>query len=292
MIAVKEAVELGVPRSSFEARIRAEGWQRPFRGVVVLPGTELDAAALARCALLSLGPPAAATGLTALAIHGAADAWPSKPQVLLPAPMHLTPQHGLRLIRSRTIEATDVVMASGMRVASVPRAFLDAAATTSTASLRALLIDARQRRVSEVAAIAQRASRTIRAPGRGRLLRACRDVGDSGADSALVAEVEAWLRREGITLDVPPRTVATPARILHPDLTVAQLPIGIEADGFGAHASRQALDLDQRKHNAYLIAGWTVLRIGWERYGQDRNGFLAELLRAIAAHSHDRQPHR
>ena len=141
-----------------------------------------------------------------------------------------------------------------------------------------------------MAAIAERASRTIRAPGRGRLLRACHDVQGSGADSALVAEVEAWLRRAGITFDVPPRTVVTPERLLHPDLTVARLPVGIEVDGFGAHASRQALDLDQRKHNAYLLAGWTVLRIGWERYGQDRDGFLGELLRAITVRSHDRQP--
>lgn len=282
VITAREAVELGVPRSSLDARVRDEAWRRPFRGVLVLPGTRMTAEVLARAALASLGRPSALTGLTALALYGVADRWPAEPHVLFPASRNPTTQAGIRITRSRTVEAADVVALRGIRVVTVPRAFLDAAATSSPPHLRGLLIDGRQRRMADVEEIADRAARTVRAHGRGRLLRACSDVAGSGADSVLVAKVESWLRRQGVTFDVPPRSVPTPGRVLHPDLTVADVPVAIEVDGFGAHGSRRGMDLDQRKHNAYLLARWAVLRIGWDRFTNDAWGFLTELRRAIA----------
>jgi hypothetical protein len=254
IIAAREAVELGVSRSSLDARVRDEAWQRPFRGVLVLSGTRVTSEVLALAALASLGRPSAMTGLTALAFDGVADRWPVVPHVLFPASRNATTQAGIHVTRSRTIEAADVITRSGIRVAFVPRAFPDAAASATSPLVRGLLIDGRQRRIADVEQIADRAARTVRAHGRGRLLRACSDVGGSGADSVLVAKVESWLRREGITFDVPPRSAPTHGRVLHPDLTVANVPIAIEVDGFGAHGSRRGLDLDQRKHNDYLLA--------------------------------------
>ena len=125
--------------------------------------------------------------------------------------------------------------------------------------------------------------------GRRRLLQACEDLQGSGADSAFVRLVEEWLADVGIAFDVPPRVVQTPSRSLHPDITLTGLPVAIEADGFGAHATRRTLERDQRKHNAYLLAGWIVLRIGWQRFREDRAGFLRELRAAMAqaAPAHD-----
>jgi len=161
------------------------------------------------------------------------------------------------------------------------RAVLDLAAFASTTHLRALLIDARQQRLLDPGALLATLEGLPRLHGRRRLLQACDDVLGFGADSPLVAEVEVWLRREGFQLDVPPRTVRTPVRVLHPDITLAGLPVALEVDGFGYHSKREALDLDQRKHNAYLLAGWVVLRIGWDRFRSDRDGFLSELKAAV-----------
>lgn len=169
-----------------------------------------------------------------------------------------------------------------MWLATVPRALLDAAARASRTRLRERLIDGRQRRLLTIAEVAARAAWSHGTPGRGRLLAACRDVDTSGADSVLVAEVERRLRAVGFHLDVPPRRVEVPGRMLHPDLTVAGLPVAIEVDGFGTHSSRRSLDTDQRKHNAYALAGWIVLRVGWTRLADDWDGFVRELRHAVA----------
>lgn len=282
-VAVGQALTCGVSRSAFDARIRREAWHRPYRGVVLLPGAAPDGSALAAAAVLAVGPPAVLGGSSALALHGVTDIWPEPVEVLIPAPTHRCEPAGIRLRRTRTLLRDDLQRRNGTAVTTVPRAFLDAAATLSVDELRTLLIDARQRRRTTVARIMDRATRASAAPGRGRLLRACHEVGGSGADSELARRVERWLRSEGIALDRPPRTVDTGQRTLHPDLTVRGRHVGIEVDGFGFHASRHALELDQRKHNAYQVVGWTVLRLGWDRFHRDPAGFLGELHAAIQA---------
>ncbi len=283
-VAVRQALACGVSRSAFDARIRREAWHRPYRGVVLLPGAVPDGPALAAAAVLAVGPTAALSGSSALALHGITDSWPDPVEVVLPAPVHRSAPAGVRVRRTRTLLHEDLQRRNGTPVTVVPRAFLDAAATLSGNELRTLLIDARQRRRTTVARVMDRAARAPSVPGRGRLLRACREVDGSGADSELVRCVEQWLRSQGIALDRQPRTVDTGTRRLHPDLTVQGRDVGIEVDGFGFHASRHALELDQRKHNAYQVVGWTVLRLGWDRFHRDPEGFLTELRAAIRTH--------
>ena len=283
-VAVRQALACGVSRSAFDARIRREAWHRPYRGVVLLPGTVPDGSLLAAAAVLAVGPSAVLGGSSSLALHGVTDVWPDPVEILIPAPAHRCEPAGIRLRRTRTLLLDDRQRRNGTPTTTVPRAFLDAAATLSIDDLRVVLIDARQRRRTTVARVLDRAARTPSAPGHGRLLRACHEVAGSGADSELVRRVERWLRSKGIALDRKPRTVDTEQRTLHPDLTVRGRNVGIEVDGFGFHASRHALELDQRKHNAYQVVGWTVLRLGWNRFHGDPDGFLMELRAAIQAH--------
>lgn len=283
VLAVGQAVSMGVSAATFRQRTVREGWERPFRGIVLLPGCSGGHDVLARAAALAVGPEAAITGTSALYLRGGVDQPPARIHLVVPyrtAPV--APGPGVRVVRSRTLRDEHRVEDAGVWVATPSRAFLDAARWTSRTRLRSWLIDARQRRLVTIPEVVALASAFPSVRGRGRLLAACADVDASGADSVLVAEVERRLRALGFTLDVPPRTVEVPGRRLHPDLTIAGLPVAIEADGFGTHSDRAALDLDQRKHNAYTLAGWIVLRIGWTRLARDWEGFVAELRAAIA----------
>lgn len=281
-VAVRQAVAVGLSRSSFDDRVRRERWARPFPGVAVLPGRPLSADVMARAAALCIGEHAVVTGVSALALHGVCDMTPPTTQLVVPEGRRARRLERVRVVRSRTLRPDDHGSWHGVRLATVQRALLDAAARTGRETLRTWLIDGRQRRLLEVVAVAGRAVSATSVPGRGRLLLACADVDRSAADSMLVAEVETRLRQAGFRLDVPARTVAVPGRMLHPDLTLRGLSIGIEVDGFGTHSTRHALDLDQRKHNAYALVGWVVLRIGWTRMSADWNGFVAELRSAIS----------
>ena len=280
--ALRQATSYGIAATSVHRRIRQEEFQEPFSGVAVLPGFATSGLTVAFAAALSIGPEAVLTGRSALAHCGLLSAAGLRPLIVLDHGIRRVAPDGVRLRRSRTLVDGDWVCRGEVRVASPGRAIIDAAPALGRDSLRRLLIDGRQRELLSVPELAQRVASTPQLPGRRRLLQACEDVLGSGADSPLVAEVEVWLRREGFQLDVPPRTVQTPSRILHPDITLAGLPVGLEVDGFGYHSKRAALDLDQRKHNAYVLAGWVVLRIGWDRFRSDGAGFLAELRAAVA----------
>lgn len=289
--AIRQAVACGIERRAVVGRMQREAWDRPYQGTGVLPGREVVGGTRVLAAALSVGPAAVVTARPALALHGLLDPIGFGPHLVVPIEHRPHPRPGVRISRSRTLTAADHTLVGEVALATVRRAFLDAAATTSQDRLRQLLVDARQRRLLDPAVLLRDLDPSCRVPGAGRLRTACRQVLGSGADSSLVAEVEAWLCAEGVELDVPPRTVPVPGRVLHPDLTLARVPVGIEVDGFAFHADRVALDLDQRKHNAYQLVGWTVLRIGWDRWQHDRYGFLAELMAAVAIAHADADQH-
>lgn len=282
LVTIGQAERCEVGRSTLRRRADVEGWLRPFPRVYALPGVVLTEPVKAVAAGLAIGPPAVVTGRSALGVHGVTDLWPVRVQVVVPEDVRRRAPDGIEIRRSVTLREDDVVSAHGVELATIPRALLDASATSSRDRLRTWLIDARQRRLTTIDEVLHRALVETCVKGRRRLLQACEDVQGSGADSTFVRVVEEWLAEVGIAFDVPPRVVQTPSRLLHPDITLAGLPVAIEADGFGAHATRRTLERDQRKHNAYLLAGWIVLRIGWQRFREDRAGFLHELRVAMA----------
>jgi len=278
---VHRAVEVGVPERTLRVRARREGWSQPFPKVILLPGTPWNERVRTLAAAQSVGTPVIITGQSALALRGAADTWPRYVQLLAPSGLQRRAPAGVRVRRSRTIRDDDHHPYEGVLLATMPRAFMDAASSTDREVLRGWLVDAVQRRITTVGAVIDRTLEQPGAHGRRRLIGACHDIDATGADSVFVHHVVTWLRGQGIPLDRQPRTVTTPARVLHPDITIRGLKVAIEVDGFGAHASRRSLERDQRKHNAYQLAGWVVLRIGWERFTNDRDGFLTELREAI-----------
>ena len=279
---VHQGVDLGVPERTLRVRARREGWSHPFPKVFLLPGTPWNERVRTLAAARSVGAPAIVTGHSALALRGAVDAWPRYVQLLVPAGLQRRAPSGVRVGRSRTLRDEDHHPYEGVLLATAPRAFMDAASANEREVLRGWLIDAVQRRHTTVGDVLDRVLRQPGARGRRRLIGACHDIDATGADSVFVHHVATWLRGQGIPLDREPRTVATPNRVLHPDITIRGLKVAIEVDGFGAHASRRSLERDQRKHNAYQLAGWVVLRIGWERFSKDPDGFLTELRDAIA----------
>ena len=88
------------------------------------------------------------------------------------------------------------------------------------------------------------------------------------ADPRAANPFESSLR--ALCLDVPGLDVTpqVPVRAPHwlgtPDLVDTRLAIALEADSFEWHGGRAALHRDAERYNAFVAAGWAVLRFSWE----------------------------
>ena len=49
------------------------------------------------------------------------------------------------------------------------------------------------------------------------------------------------------------------------DFAYPEVMLAIEVDGYEKRAARESLDYDNERANALTLAGWTLLRFGWDR---------------------------
>jgi hypothetical protein len=278
----EQAVRLGVPSSTWHWRTQGE-WRVPVPGVAVAPWATSGPLLAASIAALACAPTGAVTGDTALALHGARVAFPDPPSAVIRHGHRGEAPRGVDVLRSRTLRPDDLVTARGIRVVTPARALLDLAVRQPIDVLRERLIDLRQQGIVRPDEVAERAGRARGMTGRPKLLRAVRDVTGTGADSVFTRMVEEALVAAGLPPDPFPAEVPVEGgRMLHPDITYAIRRVAIECDSLAFHGDQRAIDLDSRKHNAYTLARWTVLRVTWMRFQRDRGGFVREVRRALA----------
>lgn len=103
------------------------------------------------------------------------------------------------------------------------------------------------------------------------------------ADGRAANPFESVLR--AIALDVPglqvePQIWIEP--IGRPDLVDVRRRVVIEADSFEFHGRRKALVADCERYNAFVGAGWTVVRFSWEHV-MLQPGYVHEVLSGLVA---------
>ncbi len=277
-----QAVSVGINTTTFTRRVRDERWQQPYRGVFLVPGATWEPLTRLSAALLAVGPHAAAASMTSLYLHGVVDRVPAHPILVIPHGRRAPRLAGVRVLRSRTLQADDLTKVRGLPCTVPARAFMDVAPQTTTRDLRILLIDARQLGLVSPEAVIERAMMaTSRVPGRGALLAAAIDVSTVGADSVLSDAVHRRLIDAGLVPDDDPVAVDIGRRFLHPDITFARHRVCIECDSLAHHGDQRAIDLDHRKDQAYSRARWKCLRVGWRRLAHDWSGFVAAVRHAL-----------
>lgn len=207
----------------------------------------------------------AATRLSGVISHRtAAISWgwgvrtvPLLPDITLPRNRKVaTPPTGVLLHRA-DLGPDDV---DGRRT-SRERTLLDCVRTLPFAEALAVA-DSALREGTRAAALTA-AARDARGPGSAQARRVA-----SAASGLAANPFESALR--ACCLDVPGLAVEPQVKIRdphwlgRPDLVDRRLKMVLEADSFEWHGGREALHRDANRYNAFVVAGWLVLRFSWE----------------------------
>lgn len=285
---VNQGVQVGLSADAVRKRASREGWPRPHRGVVGLPGAPDMFAARVSAAVLAVGGRVLASRHTAAYLLGITDRPPDRIELVVPYDRGYPRIDGVAVWRSRTLRRRDTTTVRGLPVTTVPRTLLDLAAVCSRSRLRGLVIDALQRRKVSTAALVAVCHRIRSAPGRRRLRLVLHEVDRDRCDSVLAFAVRRRLRAEGLSPD--PGPVALPAgdRVLEVDVAFSTFEVGIECDGFAYHSNRTQLDRDNRRRNRVAVhTCWTILYLTWDRLEDDWEGFLWELRTVLRSRGAD-----
>lgn len=89
---------------------------------------------------------------------------------------------------------------------------------------------------------------------------------------------------------VPQVDVHAPHWLGRPDLVDARLGLALEADSFEWHGGREALHRDAHRYNAFVAAGWAVLRFSWEEVMFHPGRVRAVLEAVVARRTHQACP--
>lgn len=277
VLAAHQLEELGVPRSSFYDACREWELARPHRGVVALPGADLDAPMTRNwVAICAVGRPAWIGGLASLAVRGIVRD-PATVHVTVHAPRKPSAPRWVR-VRRLDLDHDDVDVHRGLPVLTVRRTLSEVAATEPYPEALGAVAASLQRRATTLDELAAAADR-VRTGARA-LRRVVHDLRGSRAQSALAHRVTLLLGSNGMQVraEVP---VSTPSGSFRIDLVVDGTTVAIEVDGHATHHGRWRLAADRRRQNALVLDGWTVLRVDWLRLERDADGFVDEVRRAV-----------
>lgn len=279
LVSLAQARQAGLPERTFIDLAMRQRWSQPHRGVYRLPGSWPTALGRLSAALLAVGEPALVGGWSAAWLLGMVRSAPSTAELVVPHDRRARSIPGVTVRRSRTLTATDAEMVAGLPATNAVRTVCDLSALTDEQGLRVLLIDGRQRRLLDLAAVVERASTMGTRRGLSQLRRLAWELDGERCDSILEYRLRARLHAvPGLPAPDPgPVAVDVGGRVLHVDIGWSAYAVGIEADGFGSHSERDSLEVDARRHNALERAGWRILRAGWSAVGPGFDDLLRDL---------------
>lgn len=118
-----------------------------------------------------------------------------------------------------------------------------------------------------------------RGPGSAQMRRVA-ELADSAAENAFESALRSHAIEASLTVR-PQVSLYAPHFLGRPDLVDESRRIILEADSFEWHGSRWALRRDTRRYNAFVVAGWIVLRFSWEDV-MFAPGYVRSVLTAVA----------
>lgn len=262
-IHVRQADQAGLARETLRRVSRIRSWNHPYRGVIQMPSAGKSAEGRIVAALLAVQEPVLPWGWTAAWLWGLVSALPTKVNVLIPHSRRAPRHDRVVATRMRRFELVDAVKVRDILTPTPAATLCGMAGLVALPVLRGFMIDARQRRLTDLARISACCSALSPMKGGGAVRRVLRELDADQCDSELEWQLRRKLRALGFRPDSRPAEVDTGFRTLHIDIPWSRQRVGIEVDGFGSHSSRASLDTDILRHNRMQRTDWRILHAGW-----------------------------
>ena len=209
-------------------------------------------------AVLACGPGAVLSHRTAAAHWDLLRTDQTRIDVTAPRGRHGAP--GIRLHRTRSLDAQDTTRHQGIPITTVARTLLDLAATARPTELERALAQAERLRVYDHRAITDVIARSNGHRGTRVLARATTRQ-PKWTRNAWEAEFLALIRKAGLPEPQTNDAFHAPDHgQCEPDYHWPTHQVIVETDGFETHGTRAAFHNDRAKDAALTAAGYRVLR--------------------------------
>jgi predicted transcriptional regulator of viral defense system len=276
VVSLAQLEALGLGARAVQLRAQSGRLRRVHRGVYAIGGAALPREGRYLAAVLACGP-GAVLSHTSAAVHWVVLTYDApKPHVTAPASRAGAP--GIRLHRTRSLDARDAATHRGIPITTLARTLLDLAASSPKSHLEHAIGQAMRNELYDHRAIEEILQRHEGRPGTRALRQATIDPAFTRS------EVERRFRRLCRRADLPqPLSNYVLAALDHEpyevDFYFPAYRLVVETDGWDTHGTRIAFERDRAKDAALTAAGYTVLRFTQRQIAYDP-GTVAERIRA------------
>jgi very-short-patch-repair endonuclease len=261
VVSLAQLQALGLGARAVQQRAAAGRLHRVYRGVYAVGHRVLRVEGRRLAAVLACGPGAVLSHSSAAAHWGLLHTAAARVDVTAPRGRHGA--RGIRLHRSRALDARDTTTHDGIPITTVARTLLDLAATTQPHRLERALAQADHLRVYDHRAITDVIDTANGHRGTVALARAT-----AREPKLTKSDWEVRMLKLVREAELPEPLVNHPLDA--PDYGYCELDffwpahnLIVETDGWETHGTRAAFDRDRAKDAALTAAGQRVLRFTW-----------------------------
>jgi hypothetical protein len=270
-----QLAELGVSAATVDHWVRLRRLHVVHRSVYALGHGALGVEGRRLAAVLACGRGAVLSHRSAAAHWGLLRSEQTRLDVTTPRTRRAIP--GIRLHRSRSLDARDTTNHQGIPITTIARTLLDLAATVREDRLERALAQAERLQLYDHRAITDVIGRNNGHRGKGVLARATAPE-PKLTRSELEARFLALVRKAGLpepdansSLDAPDHPG------LEPDFYWPSQGLVVETDGWKTHKTKAAFKSDRRKDAALTSAGYRVMRFTYEDVVYEPDTVVARL---------------
>jgi hypothetical protein len=259
VVSVAQLRGLGLGERGVRHRVQVGRLRRLYRGVYAVGHGVLRREGRWMAAVLACGEGAALSHVSA-AVHWELLA-SSAVLIDVTAPRGRHGGAGIRLHRSRSLNARYATTHRGIPVTTIPRTLLDLAATVTPQRLERAIAQAERLRLYDHRAINDVIARSNGHRGTGALAEATARPDPKWSAN----DFEAWflelVREAGLPEPEVNATLTAPDHPrLVPDFCWPAHRLIVETDGWETHRTRAAFEQDRRRDAALQADGWRVMR--------------------------------